>query len=184
MASVWKKSATKLAERFRIFDLIRERFESPRNGHTVDAVVCVAADWVNIVALTDGGRVVLIRQFRFGSESVELEIPGGMVDPGEQPLAAARRELLEECGYESERWTSLGTSLPNPAFLRNRLHLFLAEGCRKTCEQNLDPGEDIDVEEADLADIDAMLADGRIANSLVAVAFQKLAFARRGLELG
>ncbi len=76
---------------------------------------------------------------------MELEIPAGLVDPGESPEDAARRELLEETGYEAARWSSLGAVRPSPAYQDNTCHTFLAEGCRKVAEPHLDPGEDIEV---------------------------------------
>jgi len=134
--------------------------------------------------LTPEQDVVLIRQFRFGTAELTLEIPGGLIDAGEAPAAAAARELLEETGYRAAHWTALGTIAPNPAFLRNRLFTFLAEGCTRVADPDPDPGEDIEVELHPLDRIDDMLAAGEITHALVAVAFQKLAFHRRGLRLG
>ena len=77
-------------------------------------------DWVNIIPLTDDGQVVLIRQFRHGTQSVTLEVPGGVVEADESPEAAAVRELAEETGYVPERVKSLGFVSPNPAIQGNR----------------------------------------------------------------
>jgi len=179
----WKRLHAHQISQHRIFSLEAVRYESPRNAHVTDAVVLQAPDWVNIIALTATAACVMIRQFRFGSAQVVLEIPGGMVDPGESPLDAAMRELAEETGYQAERWTPLGSISPNPAFQSNRLHMYLAEGAALVGEQQQDPSEDISVELVTLDSVDALLAQGAVDHALVEVAFQRLGLLRRGYKL-
>jgi ADP-ribose diphosphatase len=183
MLKIWERISSELAHSSHVFDLKVERRISPLTGKHVSTVVLESSDWVNIVALTADERVVLVRQYRFGTEEVGLEIPGGLIDPGETPLEAARRELREETGYEGESWTSLGAIAPNPAIHRNRLYTFLAEGCRCVGEQHCDPTEDIEVELQPLRDLPHLLATGAISHALVAVAFQKLDLLRAGFEV-
>ena len=183
MAGRWRRLDSVPLGDYRIFSLRRERYESPRNGHTIGAVVLDAPDWVNVIALSDGGECVMIRQFRFGTDSITLEIPGGMIDAGEAPLDAAVRELREETGHTAERWTALGSVAPNPAFARNRLHTFLAEGCRRVGELQQDESEDIEVVSVPVAEIDGLIARGMIEHALVVVAFHKLQLLQRGLTL-
>jgi ADP-ribose pyrophosphatase len=183
MLKTWERVSAELAHSSEVFDLKVERRISPRTGKHISTVVLESSDWVNVVALTSDERVVLIRQYRFGTEEIGLEIPGGLVDPGETPLEAARRELREETGYEAERWTSLGTIAPNPAIHRNRLYTFLAEGCRLAGTQEPDPGEDIEVALQPLREVPRLLASGAISHALVAIAFQKLDLLRAGFEL-
>lgn len=179
MPGPWKKlSADPLAD-YHIFKLHHERYASPRTGEVLDATIVEAPDWVNVLALTTGGDCVLIRQYRFGTEQMTLEIPGGMIDPGEAPLSAAQRELREETGYTAARWTELGRFAPNPAFQRNYLYTFLAEGCERAGDLVQDPGEDIEVVLRTRADVDAALRSGEIDHALVVVAFQ--AMQQRGL---
>jgi len=180
MIRPWPRLSTRTLFGSKVFELTVERLVSPRTKHEFDAVVLRSTDWVNVVALTDDQRVVMVRQYRFGSEQTTLEIPGGIVDPGEAPALAAQRELREETGYESARWTALGSIAPNPAIHRNRLHTFLAEGCVRVGDLQQDAGEDIEVELLPLSEIDALLASGAISHALVAVAFQKLALLRAG----
>lgn len=179
MPGPWKKQGVARLGEFRIFDLHLERYVSPRTGVEIGATIVAAPDWVNIVALTSDSKCVLIRQFRFGTELMTLEIPGGMIDPGEAPLLAARRELREETGYVASRWTQIGRFAPNPAFQRNYLHTFLAEGCVIEGELEQDPSEDIEVVLRTEAEVDALLADGSIDHALVVIAFHALALHRR-----
>jgi ADP-ribose pyrophosphatase len=155
----------------------RARFdwvENPRTGETLRRLVLDTSDWVNVVALTDERRLVVVRQYRFGSGTVTTEIPGGVIDRGEAPLAAAQRELREETGFTSARWTALGPVEPNPAFQNNLCHHFLAEGARRTHELELDPGEDIVVDTLALSEVRARIQSGAIRHSLVISALSRV----------
>jgi ADP-ribose pyrophosphatase len=177
----WEVLGSRGLQEFPILRLRQDRCVSPRTGAAHDLVVLEAPDWVNIVALTPDEQVVLIRQWRFGAREVTLEIPGGMVDPGEAPGEAARRELLEETGYAAAEWIELGSIQPNPAILNNRCHTFLARGCVVAGAQAQIETEDISVELQPLAAVPRLLADGAISHALVAVAFQRLDLWQRGL---
>lgn len=147
-----------------------DRERESRSYHYVDS-----CDWVNIVPLTPERRVILIRQFRVGADDFVIETPGGMVDPADaSPLDAARRELREETGYGSDDFVPIGRSHPNPATQNNSIWFFAALGVRKIGEQSLDPGEDIELEVVDLADVDRMIGAGRISHALVLNAFDFL----------
>lgn len=129
--------------------LFRARYDMrrhPRTHQVMKRIVLESVDWVNVVALTKDGQCVMIRQFRFGVGYTTLEVPGGMVDPGEEPLTAARRELAEETGFSGGRWRYLGAVEPNPAVHDNLCHHFLAEDVRCNARQTLSGGEEIRVE--------------------------------------
>jgi ADP-ribose pyrophosphatase len=147
----------------------------PRTGAVKRFSLIEATDWVNIVAITDDEHVVLIRQYRPGVDRICLEIPGGMVDPGEDAQAAAARELVEETGYTATEWQKIGAIAPNPAIQNNTLHTFLATNARRTSEPHFDGSELIEIETAPLADCYAMVRDGRIDHALVVAAFGHLA---------
>jgi len=155
----------------------RARFdwvENPRTGKSMRRLVLDVADWVNVVALTPERRVVLVRQYRFGSGTITTEIPGGVIDLGESPEAAARRELREETGYTAERWTDLGAVEPNPAYQNNLCHHFLAEDARATHPLELDPGEDIVVDTLALDEVRARIRSGAIRHALVVSALSRV----------
>jgi ADP-ribose pyrophosphatase len=172
----WKLGARYPGHDYRVFTTQFVDGTNPRDGSTKQFSLIEAVDWVNVIAVTAAREVVLIRQYRPGLDEVCLEIPGGMVDDGEAPLVAAQRELVEETGYTAATWQPLGVVAPNPAIQNNRLHSFLATGARPTQPQRLDGSEVIDVETAPLAEVTAMLRDGRIDHALVVAAFGHLAF--------
>lgn len=170
MIEPWDRLASEAGGDYRIFRVRRDRSRSRASGGVGLFSVIEAPDWVNVWAVTDDGRVVLIRQFRHGTRDVSLEIPGGAVDPGEAPEAAARRELAEETGYTAARWTHLGTVAPNPAIQANRCHTFLAAGARPTGTTNLGPGEEIEVVLATAAEVRERVRSGEIDHALVVAA--------------
>ncbi len=115
-----------------IFNLLQRtmRLDAEDEHNEGDFYVLDAPEWVNVIPITTDGEVVLVEQFRYGIRQPTLEIPGGMVDSGEEPHKAIERELIEETGYRSESWVSLGKVSANPAIMSNYTHLYLAEDCR------------------------------------------------------
>jgi 8-oxo-dGTP pyrophosphatase MutT (NUDIX family) len=146
-------------------------FRSPGTGLPHDFFVLDGNDWVNVVPLTKGNAVVLIHQFRAGTRTVTLEIPGGSVETGESALAAAKRELREETGYVSRRWTRIGVVDPNPAIQTNRCTTYLAEGCTRAGDPAPDGSEELSVELHPASSIDTLVRSGRIRHALVLAAF-------------
>ena len=161
-----------------VFDVQRVSRRSPRTGKIGEYKVLRMPAWVNVVALTRDSQVVLIHQYRHGLDALTLEIPGGMVDPGETPAAAAARELLEETGYAGETPIHLGDVHPNPAIQDNVCSMYLIADAARVSEPSLDEGEHIQVVTAPLAEIPALVRERRITHSLVVCAFAYLALLR------
>ncbi len=170
----WPRSGQREGTDYRIFRSRYDALTNPRTGQSMERVVLEAPDWVNVTAQTPEGHVVIVKQFRFGTAKATIEIPGGMIDPGEDPLGAAKRELLEETGYASERWSCLGSVAPNPAFLDNRCYHFLAEDAVQKAAPALDGGEDIVVTTMSPDEITAGIASGEIDHALVLTAMLRL----------
>lgn len=165
----------------RIFRVMEERWRSPRTQVEGAYAVVDSPDWVNVVALDRQGGMVLIRQFRFGTGQFTLEVPGGMVDPGEAPSVAAERELREETGYRAGRLVDLGYIEPNPAIFNNRAHMFLAQDCEREGDLCLDPGEDIEVLVEPVEQALTRWQRGEISHALVSVALSRFVLWRQGL---
>jgi 8-oxo-dGTP pyrophosphatase MutT (NUDIX family) len=150
------------------------------NGNLLDATIFEFRSWANIVALTKGGQVVLVKQYRHGACDVLLEFPGGVVEDGEDPMDGARRELLEETGYRAEQIIQIGKLFPNPALQTNTLYCYLALDAVKVSGQSLDAGEDIEVHLMSLDELVEVAKRGEFPHALMnSVLFSALAYMGR-----
>ncbi len=131
-------------------------------------------DWVNVIPITENNEVVLVEQFRHGTQELTLEIPGGAVDPDESPRAAAARELLEETGYQAHELILIGQNHPNPAIQSNSCTTFFAPGAKRIIEPQFDRSEYVEVRLTPVEKIPELIRSGRITHSLVLVAFYYL----------
>jgi ADP-ribose pyrophosphatase len=171
MPQPWKLLFSKILQTCRIFSMREEIYRSPRTGKEHDFYLIAAPDWVNIIALTTDNQVVLVKQYRFGTRDFSLEIPGGMLEEEDSPEGAARRELLEETGYEGDPPVLLGFVHPNPAIQTNRCFTYLIQNAVQKHLPQPDATEDIEVQRMPLKNIPGLIAEGKITHALVITAF-------------
>ena len=144
------------------------------NGKIIEPLVLEYGTWVTIVALTKQQEVLLIKQYRHGAQKILWELPGGAVNEDEVPIVAAKRELLEETGYSSNKWVLLGSSRPNPAIQSNTIYHYLALDCEKTAETSFDENESIATRLLPEKEVENLIMKGTISHSLVVAAFYYL----------
>ncbi|OUW18731.1 MAG: hypothetical protein CBD18_02170 [Opitutales bacterium TMED158] len=179
---VWRVLEEEHLQHCKVFDVHKATMESPLTGEPHPFYRIESPPWVNIVALTEAEELVLVRQFRHGSRVVTLEIPGGLVDPGETPEFAGGRELLEETGYRAGRLESLGSLNPNPALFANRVHMQVALDCVREQEIQNTSTEHTMVELLPLAELPGVLREGGIDHALVIAALYAFDLWRREQE--
>jgi ADP-ribose pyrophosphatase len=171
MIQPWRHLSSRPRGDYRVFSVREERKVSPRTGQEHDFFIIDSSSWVNVVALTPESQMVLIEQYRHGSNTVELEIPGGIIDPADtSPEAAGSRELVEETGYEGEPAVLVGHVFPNPAIMNNHCYTVLVRNCRLVKPVRLDAGEDLAAKLVPLEQVPGLVASGQIRHSLVVAA--------------
>ncbi|MBN1833140.1 MAG: NUDIX hydrolase [Deltaproteobacteria bacterium] len=169
----WKLISSQTSKSFPIFDLRKDRAESPRTLEDYDFYILESRDWVNVIPLTSDNDVVLVRQYRHGTRTITLEIPGGIIEGNDSPEEAARRELREETGYQASGMQLLGHVHPNPAFLDNICFTYLARDISILGEQEQDEKEDIEVVLRPVKEIPRLIREGEITHSLIIAAFYR-----------
>ena len=165
--SRWEKLGQTTKAKTVVFELQSVRYRHPARGTERDFVVVRAPDWVNVLALTPDGRLVLVRQFRFGIDAFSLEIPGGVMEVGEDPVEAGLRELREETGFTGMRARLLGSVHPNPAIQSNRCHIVLVEDAVRTASLEWDTDEEIEVTTVPAEEVFALARSGAVTHGLV-----------------
>jgi 8-oxo-dGTP pyrophosphatase MutT (NUDIX family) len=183
MIKPWKKISSKPAGDFRIFSIRSDVKISPRTGKEHDFYVIDAVNWVNVIAVTPDQQLVMVEQYRHGSNTVELEIPGGLMDAGEiSPIDAGVRELREETGYEGGQARVIGQVWANPAIMSNTCFTVMVENCRCVHQVEWDHGEDMITRLVPVSEIPSLVASGKIQHPLVAVALYHFELLQRGLK--
>lgn len=158
-----------------IFDLLKRtmKLDAKEEFLQGEFYILDAPEWINVIALTPKEEILLVEQYRYGTREPTLEIPGGMVDKGENPLDGAKRELLEETGYRSESWKSLGKVSSNPAIMTNYTHMYLAKECVFEGAENPDTHERINVHKIQMDDFLNLVKDGTVHHAIVVAAVAK-----------
>ncbi|HEY6394673.1 MAG TPA: NUDIX hydrolase [Candidatus Binataceae bacterium] len=167
----WSTLNSDAVYRTPIFDLHRRRSGHPHRGQR-DFFIIEAPSWINIIPLTRKREVVMVRQFRHGIGRFTLEIPGGMVDPEDaSPKAAARREMIEESGYDSKDIIALGKMHPNPAIQPNICYSYLARNVSQIAKPVSLGAEETEVVLVPVNKVRDLIATGKITHALVIAAF-------------
>jgi len=169
--AVWETLSRTEEAACRVFSVIRKRCRHPVRNREADFYVLESTDWVNTVAVTPDGRMILVEQFRYGTEALSLEVTGGVMDLGEDPIAAAERELSEETGFVGKRARLLGSVRPNPAIQSNQCHIVLIEGAERLVPTDWDENEELALYLPTVQEAYEMVYSGRITHALTLNAF-------------
>lgn len=177
----WPVVSSKQVLETRVYRVFEDVASSPLDGRDHVFSRIEADDWVNVVPITAAGEIVFVRQYRHGARRNTLEIPGGIVDPGETPAQAGLRELREETGYGGGTLSYLGVVNPNPALFGNRTFTYLVAGVEPVAEKRNEGTEDTRVVLVPQARLDEHVANGEIDHALVIAALFWFERAGRGL---
>lgn len=169
----WRRSRCAPLATYRVFEVCSVELEDAAGQLRGDAFILRVGDWCNVIAVTADDDIVLVWQYRFGADALSLEIPGGIVDPGESPEQAARRELCEETGYEAEHFDLLLVVEPNPALQNNRCFTYVARRARPTKATEFDGQEELETALVPATRIPDLLDGGQVTHALVQSALER-----------
>lgn len=144
----------------------KDRCELPNGNIVPSFYVMEYPEWANAFCVTKEGKVVMVKQYRHGIESIETELPGGVIEEGETWQAGIEREVKEETGYQFEKFEYLGKICANPSTTNNFMHMFLAIGGEKVAEQELDHSEEVEVLIMTIDEVKALVKENKIMQSL------------------
>lgn len=171
MIQKWETISKTFKDNLKIFNVELVNRKHPDLNKTGEFVVLDSPDWVNIIPITDDKKIVFVKQYRHGTDDITLEVPGGLIEKGEDPRKAAERECIEETGYTGPDLPILiGKNSPNPAFQTNSCYSYVWFNCKNTFEQTLDMNEDIETVELRFDEVKQFILQGKINHSIVLTA--------------
>ncbi len=172
MVEEWQVLERRPSADYKIFQIETKKVRSPRTNGVMDVQAIHFPDWVVVLPVTKDKKIVMVRQYRHGTEQISLELPGGLIDPDDaSPQSAGLRELVEETGYRAKMVTSLGVIYPQPAVLSNRCYFYLAQDVEPAGPMDLGEGEDIGLELVPLSSMAEKISRCEIDNAMTIVAF-------------
>ncbi|RZO60148.1 MAG: NUDIX hydrolase [Limisphaerales bacterium] len=166
----WHLNSSEIVGDFKIFKVRSDNRTSPRTGKKRNFYVIESVDWCNVIAITKDDELVMVEQYRQGTSLIELELPGGMIDPGEIPVETAPRELREETGYSGESPEFVGLVYANPAIMNNKVHTFVIRNSKLKHKTEFDEGEDLAIRLVPIKNIPKLISNGTISHSLMIAA--------------
>lgn len=168
--SNWEQLDDRLLQGCRVWDLRARRYRHPGHGKEGEFYYIDSRDWVMVIARTLAGELILVRQFRFGSDALSWEFPGGIIDRGEDPVVAGLRELQEETGYVAASGRLIGHCSPNPAILNNTCHIVFADQARLAdAGTDWDEHEELEVRPLPAATVLQWAKENKIGHALALV---------------
>ena len=180
MDKKWKILSSDYPLKSKWLNVRKDKVRMPKGVELDDFYILEYLDWINVIAITEEGKFVLERQYRHGTQTVEYEICAGVIEKGEEPLAAAQRELFEETGYGGGEWNLYCITAPNPAAMTNKNYTFLAKGVKPISSQHLEMTEDIDVIVMSREDVKKMLIEGKMMQGIMQAPLWRLFYEEEG----
>lgn len=175
----WTRRGTTRVASYPVFGVEQHEILDGEGKPRRNVFTFACTDWCNVIARTPNDEIVMIWQYRFGTDSLSLEIPGGVIDPGEEPIAAAKRELSEETGYGAASFRHLSSVAANPAIQSNFCHTFLADGATPLGSTSFDDLEECELCLVPESALPALLDDGTLSHALVVSALETYLRRRR-----
>jgi len=166
LPSKWKVIDDHMHADCRIFEVHKRKMLRESDQTEGDFYVIDTNDWVNVLAVTSNKEIILVRQFRYGTEQYSLEPPGGVVEKGEDPILAGQRELLEETGYSGKNPKIIGNVFPNAAIMSNQCHFLMISDAEKTNDVSFDPHEELQTSKVPISDLIELIKTRQISHSI------------------